>query len=306
MRAAVITELGADPVLADIPEPEAGDDGVVVDITTAALNPADLVYASGIRLRPSTPFVPGIEGVGTTAAGERVYFYPSRHPDGTFAEKAVAKAGHTQLLPDDITDEQALCLGVAGTTAWLALTWKGNLRPGESVLVLGATGSVGQVAVQAAKALGAGRVVAAGRDRATLDTVATWGADAVVTLDDGYEERLVEESRGGFDLIVDSLYGEPMVAGIRALTYGGRVVNLGMRAGRTVELPGIPLKGRDLLSLTIDLVPAEAKATAFSELCAVARDGGIHTEFEVTGLEDVAATWQRQNTSPHRKLLVRP
>lgn len=306
MRAAIITELGAPPVLGERPDPVAGDDGVLVHVSTAALNPADLVYASGIRLKPSTPFVPGIEAVGTMADGQRVYFYPARHPDGTFAERAVAKAGHVQPLTDDITDEQALCLGVAGTTAWLALTFKGGVQPGESVLVLGATGSVGQIAVQAAKALGAGRVVAAGRDRTTLDTLLAWGADAVVTLDEGYEARLVEESRGGFDLVIDSLFGEPMVASIKATRSGGRVVNLGMRAGRTVELPGIPLKGKDLLSVTIDAVPAQIQAKAFADLCDVARNGGIATESETTKLQDIAETWERQATSPHRKLLVVP
>ncbi|MBF4162738.1 quinone oxidoreductase family protein [Nocardioides acrostichi] len=303
MRAALIRDLGSAPVVADIPRPEAGD-GVLVDITTAALNPADLVYASGVRLRPSTPFVPGIEGVGTTAEGTRVYFHPAVHPDGSLAEYAVARAGRLHELPDDISDEQALCLGVAGTTAWLALTYKGRIRAGESVLVLGATGSVGQIAVQAARALGAGRVVAAGRDLTMLETLRGRGADSTVVLDDGYAERLVEESRGGFDLVVDSLYAEPMVAGLAALRPGGRLVNLGMRAGRSAEVPGIPLKGRDLLSLWVDIVPAQAQAEAFHGLCTLAREGGIEAAYELTELDDIAATWQRQAASPHRKLLV--
>jgi len=306
VRAAIITELGAEPVLGERPDPVAGEGGVLVHVSTAALNPADLVYASGIRLKPSTPFVPGIEAVGRTPDGKRVYFYPAQHPHGTFAEQAVAHLEQVQPLADDITDEQALCLGVAGTTAWLALTYKAGIQPGESVLVLGATGSVGQIAVQAAKALGARRVVAAGRDRETLDTLLDHGADTVVTLDEGYESRLVDASEGGFDLVVDSLFGDPMVAGIRATRAGGRIVNLGMRAGRTVELPGIPLKGRDLLSCSIDMVPTAVKARAFGDLCQVARTGGIHVEFERTALADVAETWKRQATSPHCKLLIVP
>lgn len=307
MRAAIITELGAEPVLGERPDPVAGEGGVLVHVSTAALNPADLVYASGIRLKPSTPFVPGIEAVGRTPDGKRVYFYPAQHPPhGTFAEQAVAHLGQVQPLADDITDEQALCLGVAGTTAWLALTYKAGIQPGESVLVLGATGSVGQIAVQAAKALGARRVVAAGRDRETLDTLLDHGADTVVTLDEGYESRLVDASEGGASISSSTLCSATPWWPASGDPAGGRIVNLGMRAGRTVELPGIPLKGRDLLSCSIDMVPTAVKARAFGDLCQVARTGGIHVEFERTALADVAETWKRQATSPHCKLLIVP
>jgi len=306
MRAAIIDELGAMPVLGERPDPVASDGGLLIDVSTAALNPADLVYASGIRLKPSTPFVPGIEAVGTAPDGQRVYFSPARHPDGTFAERSVADADRVQPLADDISDELALCLGVAGTTAWLALTHQGGIQSGESVLVLGATGSVGQIAVQAAKALGARRVVAAGRDRATLGMLLDRGADAVVALDEGYAERLIETSEGGFDLVIDSLFGEPMIAGIRATRTGGRIVNLGMRAGRVVELPGLLLKGRDLLSYSIESISLAEQSKGFADLCDTARRGGIHAQYERTALADIAHTWRRQETSPHRKLLIVP
>jgi NADPH:quinone reductase-like Zn-dependent oxidoreductase len=279
---------------------------VLIDVSTAALNPADLVYASGVRGRPETPFVPGIEGVGTTPDGRRVHFTPTVHPHGSIAQLAVAPLTALRDLADDIGDAVALGLGVAGTTGWLALTYKGALRAGESVLVLGATGSVGQIVVQAARALGARRVVAAGRDQATLDALLGRGADAIVTLDEGYEDRLVEASEGGFDLVVDSLYGEPMVAGIRATREGGRIVNLGMRAGRTVELPGIPFKGRDLLSCSVGAIAPEVQTRAFADLCGLARRGEIDVASELTRLADIAASWERQDSSPHVKLLVEP
>lgn len=107
----------------------------------------------------------------------------------------MAHAGQVQQLTDDITDEQALCLGVAGATAWLALIYKAGIRPKSGTGVWGDR-QVGQIAVQAAKALGARRVVAAGRDRETLDTVLDLEAATVVTLDEGYEGRLVGASEG--------------------------------------------------------------------------------------------------------------
>jgi NADPH2:quinone reductase len=306
MRAAIIAELGALPSVGERVLSEPGPDEMAIRVTTAALNPADLVYASGVRFRPQTPFVPGIEAVGTSPDGQRVYFQAARPVEGTLAEQTLGRAGQVRQLPDDITDEQALCLGVAGTAAWLALTYKGALRAGESVLVLGATGSVGQVGVQAAKALGARRVVAAGRDRPTLEGLLGSGADAVVALDGDVQSRLVEASEGGFDLVIDTLFGAPMIAGIHATRPGGRIVNVGMRAGRTVELSGISLKGRDLLSCSVETVPQPIQAQAFADLCDVARAGGIEVAYERTALADIARTWERQASSPHVKLLVVP
>ncbi len=245
MRAAIITELGAEPVLGERPDPVAGEGGVLVHVSTAALNPADLVYASGIRLKPSTPFVPGIEAVGRTPDGKRVYFYPAQHPPTARSRSRPWRTwGQVQPLADDITDEQALCLGVAGTTAWLALTYKAGIQPGESVLVLGATGSVGQIAVQAAKALGARRVVAAGRDRETLDTLLDHGADTVVTLDEGYESRLVDASEGGASISSSTLCSATpwWPASGRPGPAGGSSTSECAQAGPS-NSPGSPSKG---------------------------------------------------------------
>ncbi|MDQ6522952.1 zinc-binding dehydrogenase [Nocardioides sp. LHD-245] len=304
MRAAVIDELGGEPALRDVPVPEPAGEDHLVAISTAALNPADLVYAAGIRLQPPLPYVPGLEGVGRLEDGSRVYVSMAPPPHGTFAEYAVAPAGTTMAVPDDVTDEQALCVGVAGTTAWLALTWKGALRAGESVLVTGATGSVGQIAVQAAAALGASRVVAAGRDHATLRTLREQGATDTVVLEGDYAAALADASRGGFDLVVDALFGEPLMAAIRATRMGGRVVNLGMRAGRSMQLDGIALKGKDLLSCNIgDAGPADI-ADAFGHLIGLVQAGRIAAESETVPLAEVTEIWRRQDSSPHRKLLL--
>ena len=246
MYAAVIEAVNTEPVLRVVERPTLSEGEVLIKVSAAALNPHDLVVAGGVRGAPPTPYFPGNEGVGRLADGTRVYFGPATLAHGTMAEYSAIDAAHVIAIPDDLQDADALGIGVAGTTAWLAMDWKGRLQPGESVLVLGATGAVGQIAVQAAKLLGAAHVVAAGRDRATLDTLLIRGADEIIVLDEGYEQRLIAGARGGFDLVVDSLYGAPMVAALLATRYGGRLVNLGMRAGRTVELSGIALKGRDL------------------------------------------------------------
>jgi NADPH:quinone reductase len=154
MRAAVIEELAGEPIIRDVPIPKPASGECLVEITTAALNPADLVYAAGIRLQPAFPYVPGLEGIGHLEDGSRVYVPMASTPHGTFAEYCIASS--VIPVPGAVTDAQALGVGIAGTTGWLCLMWKGALKPGESVLVMGATGAVGQVVVQAAAALGVG------------------------------------------------------------------------------------------------------------------------------------------------------
>ncbi|MFF4120585.1 zinc-binding dehydrogenase [Streptomyces sp. NPDC001714] len=162
------------------------------------------------------------------------------------------------------------------------------------------------MAVQAAKVLGAGRVVAAGRNAAALDALKDRGADEVVRLDGDYQAALREASQGGFDLVVDMLYGAPMVATLPTIRPGGRLVNVGMRAGRNVEVPGKVLKGRDLLTYAADLPSAELRQEAHARLAEHVVAGDITPEFEQLPLEQVAEAWKRQGTSPNTKLVLVP
>ena len=304
MRAAVVEEAGGVPVVRTVSRPVPAADEVLVEVSAAGLNPHDLVVAAGIRGKPPVPYITGTEGVGHRPDGQRVYFSPVRVPGGSMAEYAAVLVQAMTVLPDDLSDADALGLGIAGTTAWLAMTWKADLQPGESVLVLGATGAVGQIAVQAAKLLGASRVVAAGRHRETLQSLRGRGADETVVLEDDYAPALVAASRGGFDLTVDSLFGAPMAAALAATKHGGRLVNLGMRAGRTVELSGIAQKGRDILSYSGDLPPAAAHRAAFERMAGYVLSGDLIVESETLPLEDIATAWKRQAESPNRKLVL--
>jgi NADPH2:quinone reductase len=221
------------------------------------------------------------------------------------AEYAPVLADRAFPVPEGLTDADALGIGIAGSTAWLAMTWKAQLQRGESVLILGATGSVGQIAVQAAKLLGASRVVAAGRKLDVLETLRERGADDLIVLDEGYEQRLLDAADGGFDLVVDSLFGAPMAAALPATRYGGRIVNLGMRAGRMMELSGMAWKGRNLLNYNMDLPPVETYRAAYERMAQHVLAGELVVKSEVLGLSDVAIGWQRQAESPNTKLVLR-
>jgi len=150
MRAAVLHQQGETPVVEEFTEPQPKDGATVL------LN---------------LPLVVGNDGVGRLPDGRRVYFERTVAPFGSIAEKALVMTDATIPLPDDLDDGAALALGIPGLAGWVSLEWRAALRPGETMLVLGATGVVGQVAAQAAKLLGAGRVVGAGHDARTLDLV---------------------------------------------------------------------------------------------------------------------------------------
>ena len=304
MRAAVIEAMNTAPVVRMVDRPVAGDGEVLVHVSAAGLNPTDLVASTGVRGNLPVPYVAGTEGVGVLDGGGRVYFAPTQLPHGSIAEYAPVRAERAFPLPEGLSDADALGIGIAGSTAWLATSWKGDLRAGESVLVLGATGAVGQIAVQAAKLLGASRVVAAGRNRDVLKSLTALGADDVVVLNDGYEQRLVDAGNGGFDLVVDSLFAAPMAAALLATKYGGRIVNLGMRAGRTVELSGLALKGRDLLNYNLDLPPIPVYQAAYERMAHHVLSGELVVNSEILPLDDVAVGWQKQSQSPNTKLVV--
>ena len=191
MRAAVVREVGATPELAELPDPKRGDGEALVQVRAAALNPIDLATASGRFYAgpPHVPYAPGREGVGlvleadTVAPGVRVRFERDvgYGANGSLAELIVVDEAALVPLPDEADDAVAAALGIAGLAAWLALA-KADVPKGGTVLVLGATGAVGQVAVQGAKLLGAGTVIAAARNADALERTRELGADALVPL----------------------------------------------------------------------------------------------------------------------------
>lgn len=304
MRAAVIDGPGTPPEIREVPAPTPGPGEALIAVSSAALNPHDQVVAAGINFAAPYPYVTGIECVGRTEDGRRVYAAPTNPPNGSLAEYTVIPAPRSIAIPDGLSDEQALGIGMAGTTAWLALTWKGHLEAGQSVLVTAATGAVGQVAVQAAKMLGASRVVAAGRNRGVLESLLQRGADETLVIDDTYEENLAATAGDGFDLVVDGLYGDFIGPAIRATRRNGRVVNFGMRAGRSATISGIELKGREVIGFATTDAGPERIREAYERMVEHALDGTLVVAAESMPLHDVAIAWEKQRDSPNTKLVL--
>lgn len=286
------------------PVPTATPGHELIKVSAAALNPHDQVVAAGINFATPYPYIAGTEGVGHTAAGRRVYFGSAEPPHGSLAEYSLAADQNVIPIPDELGDEQALGIGVAGLTAWLALVWKGQLEAGQSVLVTAATGGVGQIAVQAAKLLGATKVVAAGRNQEVLDRLRGRGADEIVVVDDNYEHNLAAVSGDGFDLVVDGLYGDYIGAAIRATRRNGRVVNFGMRAGRSATISGAELKGRELVGFMTTAAGPSRIREAYEHLAAHVLDGTLVVEAESRPLDEIAVAWRRLAESANTKLVV--
>ena len=312
MRAAVIERFGEPPVVRERDEPKA-DSANVIEVTAAPLNPVDLSIATGkfYAGTPPLPYVPGGEGIGHPMSGvpaDRVYFRAAP-PNGALAERAVAN-GQTVPLPEQVSDGVAAALGTPGIAAYLAMTRRAQLQPGETVLVLGASGVLGSIAVQVAKLIGAGRVIAAARDDRALARAKDLGADATVDLKqiEGLTERIREASRGQLQVVIDPIWGAAAVAALEAMSPLGRFVQLGQAAGPEATVKSATVRGRylSILGYGSFLVPWEEQVVAYRRLVEYAAAGKIKVEVEVLPLEAAPDAWKRQATSPHRKLVLSP
>jgi len=312
LKAAVIREVGALAEVGDVAEPE----GETIEVLAAPINPIDLAVSRGVLAigHPQLPYVPGCEAVGRSADGRIVWLFGGslgRTSNGALAKRAAVGDAHTVEVPEGADAALAGGLGIAGLAGWLPFAWRAPLVGGEDVLILGATGSVGLVAVQAAKLLGAGRIVAAGRSAAGLERAADRGADATLRLDE--QSDLVPAFReafsgGGPSYVFDALWGEPGAAAVVAAAPNATIINLGQSAGATAALSSeaVRFKSLAILGLSVYAVPFEVIAEHYRRLVDHAVAGDIRLEVEQVALDSVASAWQRQVEGAGAKLVVVP
>ncbi|WP_218952275.1 quinone oxidoreductase family protein [Amycolatopsis anabasis] len=316
MHAAVLHEFGGAPRFEKFPEPEPGDGEVLVRVSAASLTPlarwvtTDRDFARGREV----PFICGTEGVGVLEDGSRVSFGVVRSPYGAMAEYAVAPAKLCTPVPEDVDDVTAAALMNPGVSAWNALSWGAKLEKGETVLVLGATGVAGKSAIQVAKLLGAGRVVAAGRNEQVLDTLAGFGADATIPLGQ-CDADLAEAFRGaagenGYDVVLDYLWGRPAQVLLDALprnflvTSEVRYLQLGHSAGERVSVHANALR-RTGVTLGAGAPPRiERLRELYPVVLAHAARGELRVDVEPVGLPEIEQAWRRE--VPGRRLVVVP
>jgi NADPH:quinone reductase len=316
MRAALLTELGRPPEPTDVDAPEPGEGEVLVEVLATPLNPIDIAVGAGRFYggHPELPYVPGNECVGrVSGTGELVWAYGAGlgvRRDGGLAELVAAPRDALYPVPAGADPALAGTMGIAGLAGWLPVVWRAPVREGETVLVLGATGTVGLVAVQAARLLGAGRVVAAGRSEAGLARAKEAGADETVRLDANDLVAAFREACGGEgpNVVIDPLWGEPLAAALEACATGARIVNVGQSAGPEASITSAAVRGKQLEILGFRIEPAgrEVIEREYRRLVEHALAGDVRVDIEKVPLDDVADAWQRQSEGAGVKLVVVP
>lgn len=297
MKAAVVNAFGTSPSFQEFREPRAGDGEAIVTVHAAALSPIVRSLAAGRHYTSGATagFVAGVDGVGVDDTGRRVYFLFPKPPFGSMAERALVARDAMVPVPEALTSERAAAVATAGLASWIALTRRARLERGERVLVLGATGAAGGMALRTARHLGAGTVVAAGRDRAKLDRLA---ADRTVAADDADGLRRVLED--GIDVILDFVWGEPAQRVLELVPRGARTgeprrrwVQLGTVAGDAIRLRGDLLRstGLELLGSGIGSVPVHELVAGAAELLAAAPAADFDTTFTALPLHAVGEAW---------------
>jgi NADPH:quinone reductase-like Zn-dependent oxidoreductase len=301
MKAAVVNSFGAPPSFQEFREPEAGDGEAVVTVHAAALSPIVKGLAAGTHYASSgsAGFVPGVDGVGVDGAGRRVYFLFPKAPFGSMAERSLVARPMMVPVPDGLASERAAALATAGLASWIALSRRARLQVGETVLVLGATGASGSMALQTARHLGARKVIAVGRDGTKLGRL---DADVTVALDDDADRALRAQFDQGVDVVLDFVWGDPAVRVLRAATRGRgsrsgeprlRYVQLGTVAGDEIAIRGDMLRstGLELLGSGIGSVAVAELVAGAGELLAAAPAAGFHAPFTSLPLSAVATAW---------------
>jgi NADPH:quinone reductase-like Zn-dependent oxidoreductase len=318
MRAAVVRSFDHPPRYEtyDTPQP-VGPDETLVDVLAVGLHPRVRTGASG-RHYTSTgtlPMIPGIDGVGRLRDGQRVYFVVPDDTWGSMADQAVIDRRRTVPLPENVDVTKIAAAMNPAMSAWVALRRRVPLQPGQSVLVLGATGNAGGMAVQIAKRLGAARVVGAGRNPERLAELAAIGAHEVVALvdDPAVTGAGLAQAAAEVDIVVDYLWGEPATTAIMALLNAradrSRAmdwVQIGAMAGPTIELPSVALRSANLRlqGNGQGAVSAQAYLAELPSLVDEIDAGTIEVNARPVPLADVEATWSAPEVPGLRTVLI--
>jgi NADPH:quinone reductase-like Zn-dependent oxidoreductase len=305
MKAAVVHAFDQPPRYDDFADPVAAADETLVRVTAASLNQLTRARAAGRHYSSAKALnvVPGIDGVGRLPDGQRVYFLFPSAPHGSMAELTRVLKTQIVTIPDDVDDVLLAALANPAMSSWAALAERAQLRRGESVLVNGATGVSGRLAVQIARYLGAGKVIATGRNRASLEALPELGADVVISLEQSAAAlaKLFQHEMAEVDIVLDYLWGQPAELLLSAIAAQGqhdpsprlRFVQIGSIAGPTVALPAATLRstGLELLGSGLGSLPQRALLSAVAGVAQALLSGRLIMEHRRIPLREVEQSW---------------
>ncbi|CAN5343563.1 zinc-binding alcohol dehydrogenase family protein [soil metagenome] len=317
MKAAIISRPGETPTYGDFsePQPEAGENRIAV--TAAAISQVVKSRASGRHYSSAGafPFVVGIDGVGRTDDGRRVYFVLPQAPNGSMAERTVVSSAQCIAMPNDLDDVTAAAIANPGMSSWAAYTERARLKAGETVLVNGATGTAGRLAVQIARHLGAGKIIATARNADALNSLAALGADVTIPLGDndaGIESALKEQFAEGIDVVIDYLWGRSAELVLIAGTKAGRdavpirFVQVGAASCEDIALPSAVLRSSAiaLMGSGIGSVPVDHMLRAIDAMLRATVPAGFQIRTTAVPLSEVERAWSVDDSSRRTVFIV--
>lgn len=310
MKAAIVTAVGTAPVFGEFRNPVAQEGFEVVTVKAAAQSHLTKGRAAGSHYSAENqyPFVPGVDGVGVTAADKRIYFVMPEAPFGAMAEQTLVDPRRIIPVPENVDDVAASALANPGMACFAALRERAHFQSGETVLINGATGAAGTVAVQVAKQLGAKKVIVTGRNAEELNDLRNFGADVVIPFDlrpdnpdgmEAFESALKDEFSRGLDVVVDYLWGTSgrtiIVAVAKAVedAHPVRYVEVGEASRDPVELPGAALRSSaiQLMGSGLKSVPLPQLLDAIRDTFDLAAQGKLFLPTKPVPLSTVAEHW---------------
>jgi NADPH:quinone reductase-like Zn-dependent oxidoreductase len=306
MKAAIVLEAGKPPVYGEFKDPPPSTRDRLIAVAAAALSPLTKSRASGAHYSSSRrfPFVAGVDGVGRLDDGRRVYFFLPEEPYGAMAERTVAPASQCAPVPDALDDITAAALANPGMSSWAAFKERAKLVAGENVLINGATGTAGRLAVQIAKYLGAKKVIATGRNVEILKSLASLGADVAIPLvedADALEDAFKKPLADGVDVVIDYLWGKSAERLLSAAAKAGkphvpiRFVQVGSASGSDIALPSAVLRSSaiELLGSGLGGVPGDRLVAAIAEMLQAAVAAGFQMAAKTVALSEVESAWSK-------------
>jgi len=304
MKAAIVERAGQAPVYGDFGEPSPAPGMTVVRVAASAISHVTKSRASGAHysVKGGLPLVAGIDGAGLDESGRRVYFILPEAPFGAMAERCLVDSRRCVALPDGLGDVEAAAMAIPGMSSWAALVERAHLRAGETVLVNGATGASGRLAIQIAKHLGAKKVIATGRNEAAFDELRALGADVTLALTDdrdAMQKTFRNEFGQGVDVVLDYVWGPSAEALIVAAAKAGpeavpiRYVQIGAMSGADIALPGSALRSSalQLMGSGIGSVPQARIVAAIRGVLEAASSAGFRIAARTMALAQVAQAW---------------
>ncbi|KAA8670603.1 quinone oxidoreductase family protein [Pantoea dispersa] len=299
MKAAIVSAAGEKPVWGDFPAPQADEQHVVVTVKAAAISQLAKARAAGAHYSADShyPFIAGIDGTGTLSNGDPVYFLAFSAPWGSMAQQTRVPAAAVVALPPTLDPLLAAAIANPGMSSWAALTRRAQFQAGETVLINGATGTSGGLAVRIARHLGAGKIIATGRNRAVLEQLRTQGADIILTLDElpGALPALMQQ---GIDVVLDYLWGQSALDIMHAAVAGGektvRFVQIGSLSGQEIALHSKLLRssGLTLMGSGLGSVSDSELIACIGEMLNAAAESDFSIAFQQRPLSEVEQAWQ--------------